>query len=58
MLCDKVLKKYATLPKVKFCRMGNNNKVVVLQFASIFYSVSGILTIGRRVKFITDIVWI
>ena len=58
MLCDKFLKKYATLPKVKFCRMGNNNKVVVLRFSSIFGLVLGILTIGRRAKFVTDIVWI
>ena len=35
MVCDKDLKKYATLPKVKFCRMGNmgnNNKAVCYNF--------------------------
>jgi hypothetical protein len=46
VLCGKVLKKYATLPKVKFCRMGNNNKkIVVLQFSSVFCLVLGILII-------------
>jgi hypothetical protein len=32
MLCDKVFKKYATLPKVKFCRMGNNSRLSCYSF--------------------------